>query len=97
MSTAGNDSVSEITAQLAEREPLFHRPEFGTTRHEFWPPIHSTSPLGSAAEPAFGVEHVRAGRLTTRHHCGSWAIAQRAAHFAAASLSYGLKRVREKI
>jgi len=35
MIAAGNSEVSGIAEQLASREPLFHRPEFGTTRQDF--------------------------------------------------------------
>ena len=30
-----DSEISDIAAELAAREPLFHRPEFGTTRQDF--------------------------------------------------------------
>lgn len=35
MSPSSAPEISGITAELAAREPLFHRPEFGTTRQDF--------------------------------------------------------------
>lgn len=36
MSPSGNRlEIRDITAELVAREPLFHRPEFGTTRQDF--------------------------------------------------------------
>ncbi len=33
--TAGSQSLERVTRELAAREPLFHRPEFGTSRADF--------------------------------------------------------------
>jgi hypothetical protein len=35
MNSANNPEVNDIASELALREPLFHRPEFGTTRQDF--------------------------------------------------------------
>lgn len=33
--TAEHDDIRLVEAELAAREPIFHRSEFGTTRHDF--------------------------------------------------------------
>jgi hypothetical protein len=35
MNAAGALEINGVAAELALREPLFHRPEFGTTRQDF--------------------------------------------------------------
>jgi hypothetical protein len=33
--TAGSSSLQQVGAELSAREPIFHRPEFGTGREDF--------------------------------------------------------------